>query len=138
MSEEEILVEEYKATQEAISHYERLIWTIGSIFNAIVVGVLGLTADLSQPNSLVVPIIVSIWFHGLWYLFEVRYRQINISKFRRLWEIEQKLGMRQNLTVREDDLKRRFKPRGHLLITCACVGFPTTLIGLHLILVYLP
>jgi hypothetical protein len=136
MAEEQILLEEYKITQETISHYESLIWSIGSIFNAIVVAVLGLTADLDNPDSLIVPIIVSIWFHGLWFLFETRYRQINISKFSRLWEIEEKLGMRQNIVVYEDDKERRFKPRGHLLITLACVGFPTTLIVLYLFLVF--
>jgi len=134
MSEQEILLEEYKVTQESISHYERLTWNIGSIFNAIVVGILGLTAKIDKPNSLIVPIIVSVWFLGLWYLFETRYRQINISKFRRLWEIEEKLGMRQNIYVRDDDQKRRFKPRGHILITFVCIGFPTTLIILYLIL----
>jgi hypothetical protein len=77
MSEQEILLEEYKIAQESISHYESLIWNIGSIFNAISVGVLGLAADL----------------------------------------------------------RRRFKPRGHLLITFACIGFPIMLIVLYLILI---
>jgi hypothetical protein len=131
---EKILIEEYKVTQEAISHYESMIWTIGSIFTAIVVGILGLVGDINNPSSLIIPIIVSIWFYVLWLLFEVRYRQINLSKFRRLWEIEKMIGMKQNLNVHNDDKKRRFKPRGHLLIISACVGFPTTLIILFIVL----
>jgi hypothetical protein len=134
MSIQEILLEEYKVTQESISHYERMIWNIGSIFNAIVIGILGLSVDIQQPNTLIIPIIVSIWFHGLWFLFETRYRQVNLSKFRRLWKIEQELGMQHNLVVREDDKKRKFKPRAHLLITFACLGFPATLIALYVIL----
>lgn len=134
MSKEEILLKEYKATQESIFHYERLIWVIGSAFNAIVIGFLGLTGKIEQPNSLIIPIIVSIWFNTIWFLFEVRYRQINIVKFHRLWEIEEELGMRQNLMVRGTDQKRKCKPRGHLLVTSTCIGFPTMLIIIYLIL----
>lgn len=130
----DVLLEEYKATQESISHYERLIWNIGSVFNAIVVAVLSMTAKINQPNTLIIPIIVSIWFYTLWFLFELRYRQINISKFRRIWEIESILGMRQNIIVNEDDKLRKFKPRGHLLITCTCCGVPLTLITLYFLL----
>jgi hypothetical protein len=133
MDNKEIILEEYKATQESISHYETMIWNIGSIFTVIIVGILSLTIKLDQPDSLIIPIIVAIWFYGLWILFEVRYRQINLSKFRRLWDIENQLGMMQNLYVKEDDLKRKFIPRGHLLILFAGSGFPITLIVIYIL-----
>ncbi len=38
MAKKEYLIEEYKVTQEVVSHYERLVWFIGSILNASVLG----------------------------------------------------------------------------------------------------
>ena len=134
MKSEQVQLEEYRATQEAIIHFERLIWSVGATINAMVAATLGLTARVDQPNSLIVPLIVSGWLYALWYLFELRYRSINVVKYRRLWQIEQELGMRQHLDVRDEDLKRKPRLRGHFLITLICLGFPTTLLALYIVL----
>ena len=130
----EVLLAEYKAVNESILHHENLIWTIGSIVNAIVVGTLTFSFKIEKPDTLIVPIIAAICLYALWFLFECRYRQINHVRFKRAQAIEELLSMNNHRAVALADVGRRFKPRAHLLIAFYCFGFPLVLIAFYLYL----
>jgi len=131
---EEVLLVEYKAAQDSINHYEKLIWTIGSISNALVIALITTFIDPKVPATVLLSFVASVILHGLWWMFEFRYRQINISKFRRLWEIEAELGMNHHLKVKSDDITRKFKPRADKLITVICIFFPSSLLCYYIYL----
>jgi hypothetical protein len=131
----ETLLTEYKAAQDSISHYEKMIWTIGSISNALMVALIGTFVKPDNPATILVAFVVSVILYSLWWLFEFRYRQINISKFRRLWEIEKELNMNHHLKVKSDDKLRKFKPRADILITSICIFVPLSFLIYYLYLI---
>lgn len=130
----ELLLAEYEAVNQSILHHENLIWTIGSVFNAIVLGTLTFSFKIEQPNTLLVPIFAAVCLYALWFLFECRYRQICHVRFDRARKIERALGMSNHVAVAFADEGRRFKPRAHLLIGFYCAGFPIALIAFYLYL----
>jgi len=131
----EILLTEYKAAQDSISHYEKIIWTIGLISNALMVALIGTFVKPYDPSTILIAFIVSVILYSLWWLFEYRYRQINISKFKRLWEIEEELAMDHHLKVKRDDQLRKFKPRADVLISFICIIVPLSFLIYYIYLI---
>jgi hypothetical protein len=127
MDEQSLLVEEYKVTQSVINHYERLIWSIGSILNASVMIFAGLSIRQNGGRGFWVVVLLSAFVSFVWYKFVCRYRNINMNKFRRLWEIEETLVFKQNLSVKQHDNAHACL-RGHALIIIICIGIPVSLL----------
>ena len=126
MDRQQLLVEEYKIAQTTINHYERLIWTIGSILNASVMVMAGLAIKENKGDGFWVVVLISIILSSVWFSFECRYRDVNKQKFRRLWELEDELGFKQNRYVKEAD-DEKLTITAHHLISALCIGLPTLL-----------
>jgi hypothetical protein len=131
MEEEQKLVEEFRLAQERVNHFERLIWQIGGILNASILILVGLTFRSDAERLLPLVIMGSILFSILSYLFERRYRQLNMIFFGRMHEIERKLGFRLHTMIdrkdREWKKEKRIYARAHYLIVGIGVTLPLLL-----------
>lgn len=116
MYTKDMCLEEYKATNEAIYHNERLMWQIGSILNAVVAVMIGQMISKGVFDNLWLVMIISYIFSVFWYLFATHYRMINREKFKRIHELEEILNFRQNLLVKELHEKMVNRIRLHHLI----------------------
>ena len=125
-------LEEYKLAQDRVNHFERLIWQIGSILNGTVVILFGLALRIDNQRFVPFVILISILFSVLWYLFEIRYRQINLVIFRRLIELEKLLNFRIHSRIREEDKSRKLKIKGHYLIAGTAFGVPFIILSYYI------
>ena len=127
MDKIDLYVIEYKATQEFVMHYERLIWYIGSILNASVVVLAGLVFTNGENPHFLIVWLVSVIVSFIWYRIECRFRIFNTLKLGRLHELEEVLKFRQSLYIRDYDLKEKPRLKGHRLISLACILMPVAI-----------
>jgi hypothetical protein len=127
MEQDEYLIEEYKCTQQFIIHCEKLTWNMGSILNASVIVLAGLVINALGPGYLWFAILVSAAFSFVWYRFEYRQHEISLQKFKRLHELERKLGFKQSLNVLEYDRLQNIYWTSHKLASFACISVPAIL-----------
>lgn len=102
-TETEIKLAEYNATQNSAQHHDNLMWTVTSI---LLVSSIGLRALIEDPLStncevrFVIGIMNVLLLLGL-FIFARGFREIKITKYKRLRELERDLGMKQHLNVYE-------------------------------------
>ena len=126
------LIEEYKIAQKRINHFERLIWQIGSILNGSISIMLGflIKAETKQLKYWLIVTLVSTVYSWLWFLFEYRYRDINLILFERMKEIEKELNLKLHTKITEHDKKSKqciLNIRAHFLIKITAIVIPLIL-----------
>jgi hypothetical protein len=101
--DQEALLAEYHAAQDAYLHYDGFRWQSGSFLVGgvfIFWGLLIQTTDV-QDRALIAGSVLVTLVMGLWLLFAHHYRQVYLWKLDRINEIEDRLGLEQH---------RRFSP----------------------------
>ncbi len=120
-------IDEYKATQEFVIHYERLIWYIGSILNAGVFVLAGLVFNDGEILHFIIVWIVSVIVSFIWYQIACRFRDINVQKLVRLHDLEGVLGFRQSLDVRDYDENNQENLTAHDLTIITSILIPVAI-----------
>ncbi len=138
MSEKETnnnaLIAEYSATNDAYMHYDNFSWQVGSILIAGVFVFWGFLSNSAVDKNLIIgsSILVSILMSA-WLLYTAHNRQIYLCKLHRLYEIEEILGLKQHLRWKKgksdgEPYYRTFGFSGHalngIIYTITSLGAP--------------
>jgi len=96
---EEILLVEYSATQDAYLHYDSFSWQVGAVLIAGTFIFWGLLLGVDNSGNLLIVGLGGCFISllmSVWLLYTHHCRQIYLSKLDRIHEIEELLGMQQH------------------------------------------
>lgn len=100
-------ITEYVQGNEAVRHFDKIEWTIGSIFIPVSLGLLGLSFTdpviRYSPSSLIVLFLASISLYLIFLGVDVRYSWFGRIAFQRLRTLEKDLGMQLHTSIDDSD-----------------------------------
>jgi hypothetical protein len=106
-------ITEYIQGNEVVRHFDKIEWTIGSIFIPVSLGLLGLSFTdpviKFSPSSLIVLSLASFSLYLIFVSVDVRYSWFGSVAFERLRAIEKELGMDLHTSIHSRDHKQSMR-----------------------------